>query len=141
VDVCSLTKLAVGASALLYPRRQFDIPLGEADLFTENEPMQRYIREDALSLRRASARFLLASRMLDRMIARAPRGAIAVPTRLLLASRDRIIDSGRTLQAVRRLTADRCAITYLEGAHTLEFEPDPTTLYEALAESLRPAHA
>jgi alpha-beta hydrolase superfamily lysophospholipase len=133
VDIRPWTKLAAGASALFCPRREFDIPLGEPELFTGNEPMQRYIREDPLSLRRATARFLLASRMLDRMLARAPRGAIETPTRLILASRDRIIDSEATRQAVARLTADRCEVTLREGSHTLEFEADPLPLYEALA--------
>jgi alpha-beta hydrolase superfamily lysophospholipase len=136
VDLRPWTKLAVGASALLCPRREFDIPLGEPELFTDNPPMQEYIRRDGLSLRRATARFLLASRALDRMLRRAPRGAIHVPTTLILSSRDRIIDSAATADVVRRLTAGRCAVKELPGAHTLEFEPDPSPLHQALADAL-----
>jgi alpha-beta hydrolase superfamily lysophospholipase len=139
VDLPWRTKAAVGACAIFHPRRAFDIPLGEAALFTDSPAMQEYIRQDGLSLRRATARFLFASRMLDRMIRRAPRGAIAIPTTLVLASRDRIIDSAATREEVQRLTAGRCQVRELPGAHTLEFEADPAPLHEALAGALAAA--
>ena len=136
VDIGPWTKLAVGASAFFSPRRLFDIPLGDPNLFTDNPPMRDYIGRDPLSLRRATAGFLLASHSLDRRVRRAPRGAISVPTTLILASRDRIIDSARAAEVVRRLTAGRCQVKELPGAHTLEFEPDPAPLHEALAAAL-----
>ena len=136
VDLRPWTKLAVGASALFCPRREFDIPLSDPALFTDNEAMRQYIRQDPLSLRRATAGLLLASRNLDRLLCRAPAGAIRVPTTLLLASRDRIIDNAAARRVVEYLTAGRCTVKELPGAHTLEFESDPMPLYDALASAL-----
>jgi alpha-beta hydrolase superfamily lysophospholipase len=94
--------------------------------------MQQRLREDPARLHRATARFLYASRELDRRLRRAPEGAIDTPTTLILAERDRIIHNERTAEAVRRLTGDRARIVRLAGAHTLEFEPDPSPLERAL---------
>jgi alpha-beta hydrolase superfamily lysophospholipase len=74
--------------------------------------------------------------MLDRMIRRAPRGAITIPTTLLLASRDRIIDSAATREVVLRLTAGRCRVRELAAAHTPEFEEEPGAMYEAIAKAV-----
>jgi len=138
VDVSTSTKAAIAVSAIFAPRREFDIPLGDAELFTDNPPMQDYIRRDELSLRRATARLLFASGVLDHSIRSAPRGAVHVPTTLILSSRDRIIDSGATAEVVRRLTGGRCKVLELTGAHTLEFEADPSPLYRALAGATEP---
>jgi len=56
---------------------------------------------------------------------------------LLLADRDRIIDNAATGALMRRLAGRGLRVIELAGAHTLEFEPDPTPLYQALAEALR----
>jgi alpha-beta hydrolase superfamily lysophospholipase len=136
VDLPWWKKAAVGACAICRPRRAFDIPLSDPALFTDEAKMQEYLRRDGLSLRRATARFLFASRMLDRMIARAPRGAIHAATTLILASRDRIIDSAATREEVQRLTAGRCQVTELDGAHTLEFEMDMRMLCQTIAGAL-----
>jgi alpha-beta hydrolase superfamily lysophospholipase len=67
------------------------------------------------------------------MLAAVPTGALRVPTTLVLADRDRIIDNARTRQAVDRLTGWKAVAQVLPGAHTLEFEEDPAPLYQALA--------
>lgn len=137
VDVSFGTKLAVGLSLLCCPRRPFDIPLNDATLFTDNEQMRAYLRGDAHRLHQATARFLYVSRCLDRALRRAPRGAIAAATTLVLASRDRIIDNPRTRRLVDRLTAGRAVVHELPGAHTLEFEPDPAPLLDVLRTAAR----
>jgi alpha-beta hydrolase superfamily lysophospholipase len=136
VDVPRATKLAVAASLLCCPRRRFELPLNDESLFTDNEEMRAYLRGDGMRLHRATARFLWASRRLDGLIRRAPRGAVAVPTTLILARRDRIIDNAATRSAVERLTGGAARVVELDGAHTLEFEADPTPLYDALAEAV-----
>ena len=135
VDVSVATKLAIAACLLVAPRRTFAIPLGEAALFTDDEAMRGYIRGDSCSLRRATARFLLASRRLVRTVRRAPAGAITVPTTLMLASRDRIIDSDATRSVVERLVAGALTTKQFDAAHTLEFEADPAGYTEALEEA------
>ena len=125
-------KLAVGLSLVCCPGRSFAIPLDDPALFTDNDAMREYLRGDGLALHRATARLLLASRRLDRVLKAAPRGGIAVATALLLASRDSIIDNAATESIVQRLCADQCTVQHLDGAHMLEFEPDPKPLHDAL---------
>ena len=132
VDVSRGTKLAVGLWLLLRPRRLFDIPLNDEKLFTDNEEMRQYLRADAFRLHRATARLLYASRRLDGMLRRARRGSLTMPTTLILAARDRIIDNAATRRIVERLTAGRCMVEEFHAAHTLEFEPDPRPFYESL---------
>jgi alpha-beta hydrolase superfamily lysophospholipase len=136
VDISPLAKLKVAAVLLLKPTRLFDIPLNDVALFTDNESMRGYLRRDSFRLHKATARFLYASRRLDRMLARCPRGRLSVPTTLILAERDRIIDSAATKGAVDRLTAGSVVTREFDGAHTLEFEADPAPFFQALAGAL-----
>jgi alpha-beta hydrolase superfamily lysophospholipase len=132
VDASPWTKLRIGLALLLRPWGRFEIPLDEPELFTDNPAGREYIAADPLRLRRATAKFFWASRRLDRMIARAPEGAVDAPTTLLLADRDRIIDNARTREIVARLTAGRAEVRTFHAAHTLEFEPDPSAFHAAL---------
>jgi len=136
VDVPAGTKLAVALALLAWPRRRFDIPLSEPALFTDSEPMREYLRCDPLRLHRATARFLYASRCLDIGLRRGRPGCIDVPTTLLLARGDRIIDNAATRDAVEKLCAGKARVRQFDGAHTLEFEPDPTALYGALVDAV-----
>ena len=133
VDAPFKTKLAVAASLLTRPTRPIDLPLEDAALFTDNPPMRAYWQQDPWRLRQVTARFLYASRKLDRRLARARRGAIACPALLVLADRDRIIDNAATAELAERLTGAAGESVTLAGAHTLEFEPDPAPLYDTLA--------
>lgn len=132
VGVSPGVKLRIAASLLFSPERRFEIPLSDVELFTGNQRMKQFIRSDQRSLRRATARFLYASRKLDRYLRSRPRGAIHTETTLILADGDRIVDNRRTREQVERLTDGRGVVVELPGAHTLEFEPDPSPLYEAL---------
>jgi alpha-beta hydrolase superfamily lysophospholipase len=136
VDVGAWTKVRIAAALMFCPRRRFDIPLSDPELFTENERMRAFLRADPAALHRGTARLLFASRRLDGMIRRAPRGAVRLPTTLLLARRDRIIDNPRTREAVERLTAGQAGIVEFDAAHVLEFEPDPRPFFDALVASL-----
>jgi len=133
VDVPRITRLAIGLSLLIAPRRQFDIPLNEPELFTRNEPMLQYLRNDPHRLLRATAKFLFVSRRLDAALRRAPAGALGAPTTLILAERDQIIDNAAARAAVLRLAGESLAVVHLPGCHTLEFEPQPQPLFDALA--------
>ena len=133
VDVPACRKAGVMLSLLACPKRLFDIPLDDVELFTDNEPMRAYLRADEFALHRATARFLYANRCLDVALRRAPGGAVTAPTTLLLARRDRIIDNRAVRAVVRRLAAGRQTVEEFDAAHVLEFEPDPGFLYDALA--------
>jgi len=86
-----------------------------------------------LSLREATARFLAESRRLDGFMATTPEW-IHVPTYLALAGHDRIIDNEATRRWFDRVAArERTLRLYPEAHHTLEFEPEPSGIFEDLA--------
>jgi alpha-beta hydrolase superfamily lysophospholipase len=122
-------RLGILFSRLLTPRRHFPIPLDDPALFTANPARQSYIRDDPLSLREATARFLVSSVHLDIVLKRAPKH-VRVPVLLLLAGKDRIIDNDRTRAYIDRFAAADCqVIEYPDAHHTLEFEPDPKPVF------------
>lgn len=115
-------RLRVLAARLLTPRRLFPIPLNEPELFTSTPHWLAFLRQDPLSLHRATARFLTESVRLDLYLRRVPR-CVGVPILLLLAGQDRIIDNASTRAFVERFAAnDRQTIEYPQAHHTLEFE-------------------
>jgi len=138
VDLTARQKAAVAVAAMLRPRRLFDIPLNEPELFTDNPVRQAFIRDDPLRLRQATARFLFASRMLDAQVRRqARRREWPFAVTFILAGRERIIDNERTKRFARRLCCRQVRITeHAQAAHTLEFEPDPQAYYQDLVEAV-----
>lgn len=126
-------RLRILMSRLVNPGRRFRIPLDDPRLFTDSPRWQEFIRNDPLSLREATARFLVSSVHLDVVIRRAP-PRVRVPLLLLLAGQDRIIENSRTRDYVERFASrDRQVIEYPHAHHTLEFEPDPTPVFRDLA--------
>jgi alpha-beta hydrolase superfamily lysophospholipase len=118
-------RLAIAGARLVRPRKLFPIPLNDPELFTATPRWQRFIREDALGLRQATARLLVESVRLDGYLRVVP-GHVRVPVLLLLAECDRIIDNARTRRYVAGFaSADREVIEYARAHHTLEFEPEP----------------
>lgn len=125
-------RLRIACARLVAPTRQFPIPLDDPELFTATPHWQSYIRDDPLSLRTATARFLVESVRLDFILRRAPRH-VRVPVLLLLAGKDRIIDNRRTRAYLARFaSSDRLVLEYPEAHHTLEFEPAPTPIFADL---------
>ena len=121
VDVSAMDKLRIGWAMLSDPRRLFDIPLNDPELFTDDPAWIEWLRNDARQLHQATAGFFLASRRMDRT---AQRLASAPPTPLhvLLAEDERIIDNAATRRFLRELTWPTLRITtYQRARHTLEF--------------------
>lgn len=118
-------RLRIVWARLTDPVRRFAIPLDDAELFTANPRWLKFLRDDPLSLRQATARFLVESARLDGYLRFAAKH-VRVPVLLLLAERDRIIDNRATRRFMERFrTADKEIIEYPGAHHTLEFEPDP----------------
>ena len=139
VSVGIKTKLGIAATLLVRPRQYFDIPLNDVDMFTDNQAMREYLRNDKLRLVRATGRFLYTSRRLDRMLARAASGSLKTPATLILARRDRIIDNEATLKIVNRLTQGCAKVEWFDAAHTIEFEKfekNPQPFFSALARAV-----
>jgi alpha-beta hydrolase superfamily lysophospholipase len=106
------------------PTRMFPIPLSEPELFTSSLVWQKFIREDRHGLRTVTARFLFSSVSLDLYLQRAAK-RVTVPTLLLLAGNDRVIDNLKVQAFVDRFPAAKRTIEYADSQHTLEFEnPD-----------------
>jgi alpha-beta hydrolase superfamily lysophospholipase len=119
-------RLRIAWSRLTSPTRLFPIPLNDPELFTTNAAWQRFIQEDPLSLRQATARLLVESIRLDYYVRFVPR-SVNIPVLVMLAERDRIIDNVLTRRFVEKFaTADKEIIEYAGAAHTLEFEPAPS---------------
>src|SRR5262249_3341882 len=136
-------RIRIGLARLICPSRYFPIPLNNPILFTASTHWQEFIRRDSLSLHQATARLLVASARLDSHLGRLSRYRIPstadIPTLLVLAGRDKIIDNARTrkwvMKVARRVRLSHWSmptmenflkiIEYPEASHTLEFETDP----------------
>jgi alpha-beta hydrolase superfamily lysophospholipase len=117
------TRMRIGRCALTSPTRMFPIPLNDPTLFTESERGREFLRKDPLALHEATARMLFQSNSLDMYLRRAWKW-FTIPTLLILAGRDRIIDNARTRQYVEKFPGPKQVIEYPEAHHTLEFEPE-----------------
>lgn len=116
-------RVRIAVSRFVSPQRTSPIPLNDADLFTASREWQKFIHDDRLGLRHATSRFLFASTQLDIYLRRAAK-AVTVPSLLLLAGRDRIINNGATWMKTQRFRGGRTTIVYPDAEHTLEFEAD-----------------
>jgi alpha-beta hydrolase superfamily lysophospholipase len=117
------TRMRIGRCALTSPTRKFPIPLNDPALFTESEHWRGFLRNDPLALHEATARMLFQSNSLDLYLRRAWKW-VTIPTLLMLAERDRIIDNTQTRRYVEKLPGPKQVIEYPGAHHTLEFEPD-----------------
>ena len=124
VSLSMREKWGVVWARLIRPTRTFPVPLSDPALFTATEKWLAFLREDPLSLRRATARFLFGSVLLDFYL-RDVGPRMRLPVLLMLAGRDRIIDNEPTRRFVERFAGPKEVVEYPEAHHTLEFEPDP----------------
>ncbi len=116
-------RLAIAVTRPFMPRKLFRVPIRDATFFTASTSGQQFIKNDPLALKEATARLFVESVRLDMFLRFFPPRA-TVPTLLLLAEQDRIIDNTRTEAFVRRLVpTDLAVLTYAGAHHTLEFEP------------------
>lgn len=135
-----LTRMRILGSRLVRPRRLFPIPLNEPELFTETPRWLQFLREDKHGLQEATARFLIESVRLDMYLKWVPK-YVQVPTLLLLAGQDRIIQNEPTQQYVQKFVTEQCTIhDYPEAHHTLEFEEDPTPIFSDIRDWLLTIH-
>ncbi len=116
-------RMRIALARVLRPWRAFPIPLNEPELFTGSASWQQYIDHDAMGLRWATARFLFNSFALDIYLQRAAR-CVEIPTLLLLAEQDRILDNTHTAAFVRRFPGPVQIREYSKTHHTLEFEDE-----------------
>lgn len=135
-DVQFRVKIRIAGSLIVHPETLYDVPLSDPALFTDNQAMQTYLTFDAFRLHKATARFLFESRRMDGDVHHTRAGSITCPTTLILSTRDRIIDNAKTRETVGKLAGANLNVAELNGAHTLEFEPDPMEFYQHVVEAV-----
>ncbi len=124
----------IGFAMLYQPRQLFDIPLNDPELFTTAPKWQEFFVRDEPTLRQCSAGFYLASRRMDKIVAKLPQ-ASPLPVHLFIAADERIIDNDRTTSFIRELHWPACRITtYPQARHSLEFEGDPEVYFKDLVQ-------
>lgn len=132
VGVSASEMAKIGFAMLYQPNQLFDIPLNDPELFTTVPRWQEFFRTDVLTLRQCTAGFYLASRRMDKIVAKLPQ-ARPVPIHLFNAGDERIIDNDKTSNFIRELHWPLCLITtYPTARHSLEFENDPQVYYNDL---------
>jgi alpha-beta hydrolase superfamily lysophospholipase len=129
-------RLGILAARLLRPRKLFNVPLNDPELFTATPHWQQFLRDDPLRLHQATARLLVESARLDGYLRFVPK-YVHVPLLLLLAEHDRIVHNKKTREYIERCAAkDKTVVEYAGANHTLEFEPDPQVFLTDLKEWL-----
>lgn len=132
VGVSRAEMLRIGFSMVSAPRRLYDIPLNDPELFTAVPERIRFLIEDKYQIHQATAGFYLASRRMDKTACKLA-GAGSVPIHLMLATEERIIDNEKTRAFVRKLNWTHTAITtYRHSRHTLELDPDSEAFFSDL---------
>ncbi|MFW6169223.1 MAG: alpha/beta fold hydrolase [Planctomycetota bacterium] len=108
------------------------IPLRDPALFTNSTQGQAYVGKDPLALREITLSFAVENQKLVRYATQNPED-IHVPSLLMLAGKDAIVDNAKTRNFFKRIShPKRTIIEYPEASHTLEFEPDPTRYFQDL---------
>jgi alpha-beta hydrolase superfamily lysophospholipase len=127
-------RMALAAPAPARLRHRYvRIPFRNPEFFTDTPSWREFVARDPLTLREITWQFAREDRRLTGYVREAA-PLLHMPLLLMLAGRDRIINNRRTVAFFRRTAAiKRTLIEYPNAAHTLEFEPDPTTYFDDLA--------
>ncbi len=120
-----LTRLYIAAAACLHPSTLVRTPTAADESFTTRAIPLQFIRSDRQRISRVTARMLLQSWKIDRLLF--GRGsAVAVPLLHLIAGRDQICHNRHNSRLLRRLfaPADYTELVYPDADHALVFECD-----------------
>ena len=113
-------------------KRHIPIPLDDPALFTQVPEWQSFIANDPLALHTITSSFLNAGRELDRLW-KIYRLQIQLPTLLMLAENDAIIENTAVRHQVSQLGTHQLTVKVYPGArHTLEFEPNRDVVFDDL---------
>ncbi len=122
----------IGFAMIYETQQRFDIPLDDVAFFTADPRWQAFINDDLLTLHQCTAGFFLASRRMDKPIAKLGQCA-SVSLHLFLAGDERIIDNKKTANFIDNLNwPGTKTTTYDSARHSLEFEGDSTVYYRDL---------
>jgi acylglycerol lipase len=128
VDLSVRNKVRALASLVGGGHAPIELPI-KPEMFTRTSRWLDFIKHDPDRLTAVTARFLLASRSIDRRL-RDHGSALNVPVLLLLAGHDRIIDNARTHALLRRLCRAGLRVEdYEDSTHSIQFD-DTTRLVD-----------
>ena len=116
----ALEQVQIASAALVRPGAAFRTPI-EPEMFTTTPVWLAFIQDDPLRLRYVTARFLMATRGLDRTIAREA-GERRTPALLVLAGRDRIVDNEGARLLLARGPGDLTIVTYPDETHSVQLD-------------------
>jgi pimeloyl-ACP methyl ester carboxylesterase len=125
-----MTVLCLLRIVILY--KQFPIPLNDPALFTDTPARREYLATNPETLHNVTGGFGFVNARMDRLVRKARK--LSMPTTLVLAETDRIIDNEKTIPLVQAMREDVNIVT-LPGCHTLEFEEEITPLVDAILAS------
>lgn len=114
-DYSPLTKISIAACHFWCPENHYELPI-TPEMFSADVTWVNYIRSDELRNETVSAEFLWQTRELDKFIERDIH-KLSVPTLLLLAGMDRIVDNGGV------------AALLLEGRQPMEIKVYPAQIH------------
>ncbi len=135
VDLNWGQKLGVALSLLAHPKARFALPI-KTEMFSDDPAWLDLIRRDPLRLHDATARFLMASRRMDRFIAQRI-GENRIPILLFLAGQDQIVNNPATASLLKRGSQSQLQIhCYEDQAHSIQFET-PAQLVRDMDEWLK----
>ncbi|QDU80367.1 Alpha/beta hydrolase family protein [Polystyrenella longa] len=118
--------------------KKVPVPLSDPCLFTDDPESRVFIRQDPLMLEEVTTSFLFANRPFDHESRQAALARqLTMPSLLMLAGKDRIIDNRETEMWFRTLPNPLNELrVYEDAAHTLEFEPNRETIFSDLIDWL-----
>jgi alpha-beta hydrolase superfamily lysophospholipase len=121
VRLCLFDRLRLVAALPFDPEMRLPIPIERDTMFTDETPYVELIGRDHLRLRQATARFLAESWRLDRHVLRRLRN-LTVPTLVILAERDEIVDTPAVRALFQRSCPDHITLRLFSSAcHSMEF--------------------
>lgn len=133
VDVQWWQKVGIGVALLREPSQLFPIPLNDSTLFTGDPHAQAFIDGDPLKLTEVTARFLIESRRLDKILHRLPDRALGLSADLYLAGDERIIRNEETRQWANRVfDPPATVVDFPRARHTLEMSPERARFFDAI---------
>lgn len=131
-DLRPAEKLRVFASVTTGREARFPVPL-EAELFSELPEHVQFIRDDALSLPDASARFYFAVFQVRRFLARASK-SLTMPVLMACAGLDEICDNARNRRYFDSLPSPaKRLVEYPRAKHILEMSVQREDFFADLA--------
>ena len=121
VDVPAATKLKILTQSILMPRGKTTIPI-QPEMFTTTPQHLGFIKKDPLRLHQATAKFFMVSRAFESEID-ATIERLSVPTLLILAGKDQIIDNESVQGLLERSASNQVStLIYDDQTHSIQFD-------------------